>query len=393
MSGGTGENSRASPTRVLFTGYAGVHFACFKPLYEKLRDDERFEVFVSGGLRSKVDGVHQYDLHGMYDQFDIPADRRLTVEQIRGESFDYLFASNTKMIAPMDVRVRVQIFHGVSFRNKAVREANAHADVYFLIGPYMQRAFSKTAILREDDPRLLPIGFMKTDRLLNGQLDRRALLNRYGFKGDRPVVLYAPTGQKHNSLETMGEAVLRSLRQSGRFSLIVKLHDHPKNRSIDWRCRLGSMEDEHLCVTRDADVIPLLHLADLLITDASSVSSEYALLDRPMVFLDVPKLLAKARRGVGSMLDLETWGRRCGDLVTDPAEIVTTVSEALEKPQRHASIRRAMAEDLFFNRGCATESALRWLNEHRVQLRPAAHAAHAVGDTRSRAPDASAVPT
>ena len=162
MSGGTGKNSGASPTRVLFTGYAGVHFACFLPLYEKLRDDERFEVYVSGGLRSKVDGVYQYDLQGMYDQFDIPADRRLTVEQIRGESFDYLFASNTNMIAPMNVRVRVQIFHGVSFRNKAVREANAHADVYFLIGPYLQRAFSSTAILRENDTRVIPNVIMKS---------------------------------------------------------------------------------------------------------------------------------------------------------------------------------------------------------------------------------------
>ena len=313
--------------------------------------------------------------------------------QIHDGSCDYLVESKTKMSAPREVGTRLQIFHGGSFRNKAVREDNAHADAYFVIGPYMQRAFSKAGIIREDDPRALPMGFMKTDRLLNGQLDRSALLDRYGFKGDRPVVLYAPTGQKHNSLETMGEAVLRSLTESDRFEIMVKPHDPPKNKSIDWFVRLGPMEDEHLCVTLDVDVIPLLFLADLLITDASSVSSEYSLLDRPMVFLDVPKLLAKARRGVGSMLDLETWGRRCGDLVTDPAEIVTTVSEALEEPQRHASIRRAMAEDLFFNRGSATESAWCWLNEHRVQLRPAAHAAHAVGDAGSRAPDASAVPT
>ncbi|MCH8986530.1 MAG: CDP-glycerol glycerophosphotransferase family protein, partial [Acidobacteria bacterium] len=355
------ENSNGTPARVLFTGYAGVHFACFLPLYELLRGNEQFEVYVSGGLRTKIDGVHHYDLHGMYDQFDIPADRRMTVEQIHDEAFDYLFASNTKMIAPREVGTRVQIFHGVSFRNKAVREDNAHADAYFVIGPYMQRAFSKAGIIREDDPRALPMGFMKTDRLLNGQLDRSALLDRYGFNGDRPVVLYAPTGQKHNSLETMGEAVLRSLTESDRFDIIVKPHDHPKNKSIDWFARLGPMESNHLRVTRDADVIPLLFLADLLITDASSVSSEYSLLDRPMVFLDVPKLLSKAGKHEGSMLDLETWGRRCGDIVRDPDDALGVVCAALDKPERHASIRQAMAEDLFFNRGCATESALQWL--------------------------------
>jgi CDP-Glycerol:Poly(glycerophosphate) glycerophosphotransferase len=353
--------------RVLFTGYAGVHFACFLPLYERLRDHPDYDVYVSGGLRSKVEGAYQYDLHGMYDQFDVPSQRRLTVEQIQDESFDFLFASNTKMILPREVGLRVQIFHGVSFRNKAVREDNAHADAYFLIGPYMQRAFAKTGILAEDDPRSIPVGFLKTDRLLNGQLDRSALLERFGFAGDRPVVLYAPTGQKHNSLETMGEAILRSLKESDRFDIIVKPHDHPKNKSTDWFSHLAPMEDEHFCVTRDADVIPLLFLADLLVTDASSVSSEYSLLNRPMVFLDVPKLLAKAGASEGSMLDMETWGRRCGDIVRHPDEVLNVVSNALARPERHESIRRAMAEDLFFNPGCATPTAMRWLRNARVE--------------------------
>jgi len=61
------------------------------------------------------------------------------------------------------------------------------------------------------------------------------------------------------------------------------------------------------------------------------------------------------------MLDLETWGRRCGDIVRDPDDALRVVCTALDKPERHASIRQAVAEDLFFNPGCATESALRWL--------------------------------
>ena len=62
-------------------------------------------------------------------------------------------------------------------------------------------------------------------------------------------------------------------------------------------------------MVRQPDVILTLFAADLLITDASSVANEYALLDRPIVFLDVPELLAAAG-GEGSAPDLETWGRR-----------------------------------------------------------------------------------
>ena len=54
--------------------------------------------------------------------------------------------------------------------------------------------------------------------------------------------------------------------------------------------------------------------ADLLITDASSVANEYTLLDRPIVFIDVPELfeltLSKHAR-----LDLEARAKKLLDRV------------------------------------------------------------------------------
>src|SRR5439155_1685486 len=81
-------------------------------------------------------------------------------------------------------------------------------------------------------------------------------------------------------------------------------------------------EGEHLRLARTPDVVECLFAADLLISDASSVVNEYALLDRPIVFLDVPELLAAARDREGSALDLDTWGRRGGEVVAEPAEVV-----------------------------------------------------------------------
>ena len=217
------------------------------------------------------------------------------VEEIKERDFDVLFWANTKLISPRNAGARVQIFHGISFRNKSVRDENMSCDHYFLIGPYMQRKFVAGGLLCAEDPRALQIGFMKTDALCKG-FDRAELLRRYGLEGKRPILLYAPTGQKHNSLETMGESVLRSLAASGQYDVLVKLHYHPKDKSVDWAARLAPLEDAHLRVARESDVVPLMQLADLLISDASSVTSEYALLDRPMVFLDVARLLEKATK-------------------------------------------------------------------------------------------------
>ena len=357
--------SRSSKLPVLFTGYAWVHFACFRPLYERLAEHEGVDVYVSGGLRSDADveegeeGAKVYDLRGMYDPFGIPEDRMLTVEQIKERDFGVVFAANTKMILPRTTGCRIQIFHGISFRNKAVRDENAGADYYFMVGPYMRRAFAESGILPENDPRALKIGFPKTDRLLNGEVDRQGLMRRIGFTGRRPILVYAPTGQKKNSLETMGEEVIGNIAATGRYDLIIKPHDHPKNL-INWDERLAPLLDEHTKIVRDGDVIPLLLLADLLITDASSVSSEFALRDQPMVFLDVPDLLAKASALGGSRVDLKTWGRRCGVLVESASDVVDAIDSSLAYPFRYSEVRRSMSQDLFYNAGHATEAAMAW---------------------------------
>jgi len=350
-------------TSVLFTGYAPVHYACFRPLHLALDAMPGIEVRVAGGNRSRVgeEGEYVYDSEAMYGPFGVGPEQILGVDEIAERDFDVLVCANTTAIPPRSAARTVEIFHGVSFRNLAVREENAGKDAYFLLGPYMRRAFAERGLLPSDDPRAVSVGFPKTDRLLDGSLDRAEILAGEQLSGERPVVLYAPTGARHNSLETMGE-VLPLLKASGAFDVLIKLHDHPKN-PIDWRGHLRHLEDEHFRVSRDPDVIRSLFAADVLLSDASSVSNEYTLLDRPMVYLDVPELLAAARARTGSALDLQTWGRRGGALVTDASEVVDAVADELEHPERRSEIRRDIAADLFYNPGRATEAAVGWLRE------------------------------
>src|SRR3954452_23755415 len=271
---------------VLFTGYAPLHYACFRPIHEALVREGGFDVRVAGGTRTKLDlGTYAYDAHGMFSPFGLDGETVVSVDELPELDVDILFCANTKAIRPRSAARTFEIFHGMSFRNLAVREENVGKDAYFVLGPYMRRSFARRGLLPPGDPRAVEIGFPKTDRLLDGSLDREAILAAEKLSGERPVVLYAPTGAKHNSLETMGEEVLGHLKASGQFDVLVKLHDHPRN-AIDWRARLAPLEDAHLRIARLPDVIESLFVADALISDASSVSNEYALLDRPMAFLD-----------------------------------------------------------------------------------------------------------
>ena len=348
--------------RILFSGYAPVHFLCFKPLYDRLRQIPGIEVELSGGVRSKsphAPGGYLYDHEQMYRFFDLPGGAVRSVGSLVKADYDVMFAANTRRIEPREVGTRIQIFHGMSFRNRAIRPETHGADHYFLFGPYMKRGFEDSGILDVNDPRGVEIGFPKTDRLLDGSLDRAEMLARHGLSGDRPVVLYAPTGERHNSMETMGEELIAKLGAVDRYDLLVKPHDHP-HTTVDWWDRLAPLESEHVRLVHERDVIHTLSIADLLITDASSVANEYTLLDRPIVFIDVPELfeltLSKHAR-----LDLETWGRKGGEVVAEVSDAVAAVEAGLADPGARSDVRRAIVADLFFNPGRATAAAMDWI--------------------------------
>ncbi len=361
--------AKRRPARILFTGYAPVHFVCFRSLYQRLRRLKGVEVLLSGGREADpMTGAPAMTAAQLYAPFRIPRARVLTLEQVRVQSFDLVLCAHVSGYFPREDKERVQLFHGVSFRNMAVRRDVLVYDRLFLVGPYMRRLFTDQQLLRDSDPRLVNIGFPKLDRLVDGTLDRRAILNRVRFSGRRPVVLYAPTGQKDNSLEHTGEAVLERLRATGKYDILVKLHDHPRDRVTDWPARLKPLLDRHTRLVTDYDIVPYLFVADLLISDASSVSNEYALLNRPMVFLDVPQLLdSMTKKGVA--LDLDTWGRKGGLTTRWPDEAVEAVAWSLAHPRHGSGVRRAMARDLFFNPGRATAAALQWI-ERRLALAP-----------------------
>jgi len=354
------------PTRVLFTGHAPVHFLCFRPLFEALRNDPAFEVFVSGGFRQQIaKGQYLYDPLALFPQLGVPTKNILAVEDMQQQDFDVLFCSNTKMLEPRSVAKKVQVFHGISFRNRAIRPANMGADHYLMVGPYMSRKFEEAGLMKVGDPRQVQVGLLKSDALLDGRLQRSALLDLFGFDGTRPVIAFCPTGQRYNALDQYGLALLHDLQDTGRYDILVKLHDHPHG-SKDWSEDIADLQGPHLKIVETYDVMPVLAASDLLITDASSVSNEYVLLDRPIIYMDVPKLIEAAMGKEDSMTDLATWGRRTGTVVSSAAALPGAVMEALARPDALSHVRQESAADLFYNPGKAVAAAMSWIHANLV---------------------------
>lgn len=116
-------------------------------------------------------------------------------------------------------------------------------------------------------------------------------------------------------------------------------------------------------MTWDPDCVPSFKASDVLATGASSVSFEYALLGRPIVFVDVPVILDRLR-ATGGPLDLETWGRKIGTLVKDGKEAGEQIARIIRQGgDGVGEIRKACCADMLYNHGTATEAAVRGVYE------------------------------
>jgi hypothetical protein len=343
-----------TPRRVLFSGYARVHFVCFLPVYEVLARDPRLEVFLSGGFKSGVADAASFSIRGFYDEFPVDRARIIDPEQAKREDFDVVVCAHlSDTLFPRSFQRSVQIFHGVSFKNLAVREKALRYDFLCLPGRYHAEQYLKQGLVRPDASTVLITGFPKLDRLVDSQPGPEVLLRALGLDPSQPTVLFAPTGDKHNALEVMGREVISELRRSGGWNVLVKPHDHPK-REIDWFWELADLEGGAVRLIRDPDVVPYLRAAAVLLTDASSVALEYTALDRPILFLATPRLLERLRERAPA-LDLDTYGQKLGEVVESPSALVAALERALADPRRGSALRRQAAAHLFHAPGRATD--------------------------------------
>lgn len=348
---------------ILCSANNGVSVVMYRPILAAAEPDPRLRFFHTARLSHtrKIDAADHSDPRAFFRRQGI--DRGVLPSRIaRALPFDvYLSPNFSNRLFARRARLKVQIFHGVSFKNCGVHaEKTERFDRLFVPGPYHRRRFIEQGILKSGDPRIRMVGLPKLDRLSNGSLDRVAILRALDLDPALPVVLYAPTGDPGNSLNRQGEAILNALLDLP-IQLIVKPHDHAgrdADCNIDWRARLTDWKHERLRADLGSDVVPLLFAADLLITDASSVAFEYTILDRPIVFMDVPEILAGQRR---KNIDLDTWGRNGGEIVQKAEALREVVPRLLENPGDKGEIRRAIARDLFHRPGDAAERALRTL--------------------------------
>ncbi|MFJ7004102.1 CDP-glycerol glycerophosphotransferase family protein [Streptomyces sp. N1] len=195
---------------------------------------------------------------------------------------------------------------------------------------------------RLDPDKLLPTGYPRNDRLVAAReqhAPRPPLAEALGIPDDRTVVLYAPTfrgGPGHKDAELPLD-VRRFAEQFGSTHVLL-VRSHYMERAALPATAPGTVHD----VSGHHDVSELLALADVLVTDYSSIMFDYALLDRPLIHF-APDLDAyTADRG--SYFDLR---ERAGGPVVDTQDALHEVLAHLDEADPHWKAARARFAEEF----------------------------------------------
>lgn len=343
---------------VLFEAASPMSVAVYRPVLKEIQKDPRIECWFTSFDPARDSGA----LFGSLAS----ADHVLPARRVAWQKFDaYINADFWDMTWLHRHTKRMHFFHGVAGKYRL----DAPVDIAPVVASFDRLMFTNLDRLgRYAEAGLVDaraaqsalVGYPKVDCLVDGSLDRGKLEARLGLRPGVPTVLYAPTWSPYSSLNAMGSEIIATLARLD-VNVLVKLHDRSYDVTargsggVDWRAelaRLNTIYDIH--VVEDSDISPYLHAADLLVTDHSSAGFEFTLLDRPIVVMHCPELLARAYVNPQKAAALQ----RAAYVVERCEDLRTTVTHALTCPREHQVERRALSESLFYRAGTATARAV-----------------------------------
>ncbi|WP_339725785.1 CDP-glycerol glycerophosphotransferase family protein [uncultured Paraglaciecola sp.] len=226
-------------------------------------------------IRSRGDDVAWFiegkEINSSYFQ----ADEKLlgTVEQVVEYNPRAVFVPGN-LVPDFIPGLKVQVFHGFEWKKKGHFRERGCFDLYCTQGPFFTARFEQ---IRAAHPHFTVIetGWPKTDTLFN--------VKAYEWPGKRDVktILYAPTfSPALSSASALFAEIAQLAKIHHDWQWIIKFH--PK-MAKDMVQQYQSLSSDNLHVIDTAELAPILQAADVIVSDTSSIITEFGLLNKPIV--------------------------------------------------------------------------------------------------------------
>ena len=169
-------------------------------------------------------------------------------------------------------------------------------------------------------------------------------------------ILLAPSWGPSGIIETCASEIVKVLLESGHF---VKIRPHPRTRQLSSKVLsklfLKFSANPNFEMNEDISQHEDLIQADVLISDWSGVAMEFAFgLERPVLFIDVPRKINNPEYENSKIEPLEVSYRQTVGMVLAPDEIhllPTVLSNLLSKADQKRAAMIHLRQNLFYNLG------------------------------------------
>lgn len=208
------------------------------------------------------------------------------------------------------------------------------------------------------------IGFIVTDFSRSSAFGKLPNIPRK-FDNDLPVVLYAPSWGKKPGAIMMTDSLLVTLASQKEFNVILRPHPYLLNPKVchgkNWTGVFEKCIGTNFILDIDYSkpIQDTMQFATVLLSDISSVIYEFLYLDRPIV-VHVNDEILTAYEGKGAFSEIE----KCVFTFSSSETAISTLKEAINKPEDHALERKVVLGEKYYNIGKASECAVECIYRH-----------------------------
>ncbi len=189
---------------------------------------------------------------------------------------------------------KVQIFHGVGLEKASHFKIRHFFDMYLTSGPAvtekyleMQKKY-KYFLVKET-------GFLKFDYILN--YDTENIREKFDIAKDdkKKIILYAPTfSSKMESATDLLDIIPLVIAKDELW--LIKFHELMNKELVSqFKEQVNKKYTDNIKFITGPDIVPYLHIADIMISDTSSVVYEFLALDKPVITY---KTIAREDKGI-----------------------------------------------------------------------------------------------
>jgi len=338
--------------KVLFKIGFLYHKAAFDPLIEIFEEDAGYDVWLScREERLKYLWIFTHSLERQILERFKKEGHNVTLSE---KGFDVVFTGDT-VTNPEELGRAIICFvnHGSGIKNIMYRNLARDKKTKYIIfveGEYREKKLYEKNCLGVS--RVFKVGMPKLDPLFKNSFNRENILRSLNFDSGKKTILYAPT-YKPTSIFELKEPLFR---YTGDYNLLLKLHPYswygryaPHNHHRIFEKMVKKFPHAVLLPKEEYSILPYLHIADTMLTEASSTMFEF---------------LATGKTGIIHTLDSEKLKHSDGTPIldednrvflkdafvhfSDPEKIKDAIEDALAIDEAREKRKEEVKKELFY---------------------------------------------